>query len=381
MKILYSGFDAIDFSVKGALPAKTLTQLEQAKAEAEKRQGVVLITTGPGNVPIHVHESGLRGGFTYRISTGPTGEVVGIKNSTDPEQWNFTISIRAASLATKGWQKARQDAWDLITGLGAMVNEHSVRRIDYAIDIQVPVWDLRLESFVAHPRSTVRPHWGTKEKNAADEFKPQIVTKGRKLSTVTIGKMPGRQIIAYDKKTASIEKRELFWFDLWNVPKDTPDLEIMRVELRAGKSELKNKWQIRTFEDVENAIGDVFERLTADIRYLAPQQSDSNVSRQTSDPLWTLVRAHLSQNLFDLRSGLTPDQVREMKREEALRTYQKLILGNAAGLAAALGLSLDEAKTTLPQELAKMCSDAFEDDWEKFPKSILAAHERLHFVS
>ena len=381
MKILYSGFDAMDFSVKGALPAKTLTQLEQAKAESEKRQGVVLITAGPGNVPIHVHESGLRGGFTYRVSTGPTGEIVGIKNSTDPDQWNFTITIRAASLATKGWQKARQDAWDLIAGLGAMVNEHSVRRIDYAIDIRVPVWDLRLESFVAHPRSTVRPHWGTKEKNDADEFKPQIVTKGRKLSTVTIGKMPGRQIIAYDKKTAAIEKQELFWFDLWKLPKDTPDLEVIRIELRAGKSELKNKWQIRTFEDVENAIGDVFERLTADIRYLAPNQSDSNVSRQTSDPLWDLVRVHLSQKLFDRRSGLTPDQAREMNREEALRTYQKLILGNAAGLAAALGLSVDEAKTTLPKELATMCSDAFEDDRGKFPKSILAAHERLHFVS
>ena len=381
MKILYSGFDAIDFSVKGALPAKILNQLEVAKAEAEKRQGVVLLKAGPGDVTIHVHESGLRGGFTFRISTGPTGEIVGIKSSTDPEQWNFTVSIRAASLATKGWRTARQDAWDLLKGLGVTVTDHSVRRVDYAIDVRIPVWDLRLESFVAHPRSTVRPHWGKKQAGAADEFAPQTVTKGRRLSTVTVGKMPGRQIIVYDKKAAAIEKRELFWFDLWKLPRKLPDLEIARIELRAGKSELKDKWQIRTFEDMENAIGDVFEKLTSDIRYLSPNQSDSNISRQRADPLWGLVRNHLAHILLEMRSGLTPDQVKQQKRTEAIRTHEDLILGNAASLAVAKGLSEQEAISKLPLALKELCENALNSQDGKFYDSMRKAGDRVHFIT
>lgn len=381
MEILYSGFDTLDFSVKGALPAKVLDQLEVAKAEAEKRKGVVLINAGPENVTIHVHESGLRGGFTFRISTGPTGEIAGIKNSTDPDQWNFTVSIRAAGLATKGWRKARQDAWNLLKGLGATVTDHSVRRVDYAIDVRIPVWDLRLESFVAHPRSTVRPHWGKKETRDADEFAPQIVTTGRRLSTVTVGKMPGRQIIVYDKKTAAIEKRELFWFDLWELPRKLPNLEIARVELRAGKSELKDKWQIRTFQDLENAVGDVFERLTFDIRYLAPDQSDSNVSRQRYDPLWELIRNHLAHNLLELRSGLTPDQVKQQKRMEAVRTHEDLILGNAASLAVAKGISESEAAAQLPLALKELCENALSSEDGKFYKSMKKASDRVHFLT
>lgn len=86
MQILYSGFDTIDFSIQGSLPAKTLDAIAKAKAEAEKRQGVVLLYAGPKGIPVHVHESGLPGGYAFRISTGPLGEIIGIKNNLAPDQ-------------------------------------------------------------------------------------------------------------------------------------------------------------------------------------------------------------------------------------------------------------------------------------------------------
>src|SRR5260221_14678909 len=38
-------------------------------------------------------------------------------------------------------------------------------------------------------------------------------------------------------------------------PRD-PSADICRAELRAGKRELKNRWRLRTFDDLDPAIGD-----------------------------------------------------------------------------------------------------------------------------
>lgn len=379
MQILYSGFDTIDFSIQGALPPKVLDSLAEAKSEAEKRQGVVLINAGPGDVPVHVHESGMRGGFAFRISTGLTGETIAIKNNTDPQQWNITVSIRAASLASYGWRQAVQNIWDRLNELGARIVSHSLRRIDYAIDIRVPVWDLRQGSFVTHARSTVQTYRNGPKPDTGKHGDEYTAHKGDRVATVMIGKMPGRQITVYDKRAASIVKREYFWFEAWRLPRDTPDLEVMRVELRAGKAELTNHWRIKTFEDFENSIGDVFEKLTSDIRYIAPCQTDSNVTRQRLDPIWILVKEHLSNNLLEMRSGLTPDQVKEIQREEAVKTYESLILGNAAGLSVAYGLTDADATERLPRILSDLCTEAFRNREKKITTSMRKARERLHF--
>lgn len=381
MQILYSGFDTIDFSIQGALPLKVLECLVEAKSEAEKRQGIVLINAGPGDIPVHIHEAGMRGGFAFRISTGPAGEIIGIKNNTDPQQWNMTVSIRAAALASYGWQQAAQNTWDRLHGLGARIIGHSIRRVDYAIDIRLPVWDLRQGSFVTHARSTVQTYRNGPKPDAGTQGDEYTAHKGDRVATVMIGKMPGRQIIVYDKRAASIVKRECFWFTAWGLPRDTPDLEVMRIELRAGKSELTNRWRIKTFEDFENSIGDVFERITSDIRYIAPGQSDSNVTRQRLDPIWVLVKEHLAKNLLEMRSGLTPDQVKEVKRQEALRTYQGLIVGNGIGYMAAAGFCESDIAEMLPSLLEEAGSAALRESPEKALKGMRKAKERLHFIA
>lgn len=66
----------------------------------------------------------------------------------------------------------------------------------------------------------------------------------------------------------------------------TPDLaaSVYRVEVRVGKKELKDRWGIRTFADVDCIIGDVIRHALNDVRYLAERQGDSNVTRQRLDP-------------------------------------------------------------------------------------------------
>ncbi len=64
----------------------------------------------------------------------------------------------------------------------------------------------------------------------------------------------------------------------WGLNKnDKPN--VYRVELRAAKNELKQKWGITTFADFEAGIGDVYTHAAKKVRYLADCQTDSNISK------------------------------------------------------------------------------------------------------
>lgn len=233
---------------------------------------------------------------------------------------------------------------------------------------------------MVHPRSSIRPHWSQKDAKATEDLHPQPVFRGRRLSTMMIGKMPGRQIVLYDKRNAAIQKRELHWFDAWALSRDEPELEVIRVELRAGKNELRRRWQIKTFQDVADSIGDVFLCLVSNIRYLAPHQSDSNTTRQTIDPVWQLVTDHVEGGLTHLRSGITPDQVRSVDREEAKNTYETLVLGNLVSLAIVEGVSSDNLLYQLPALAEQLCRRTASENRDKISKAAARAEERLHFL-
>ena len=192
--------------------------------------------------------------------------------------------------------------------------------------------------------------------------------------------MPGRQIIVYDKRREAIAKRKLFWFKVWNIERDDPAQEVCRIEVRAGKKELKDRWGMRTFDDVDQSIGDVIRHALDEVRYLAPFQSDSNVTRQQNDPLWQVMIDHVEQGLFDFRSGLLPSLVKEVEREQAIATYAGLLVGMAAPLAAALGLLDDQVETRLPPRVLKLLLAAITDPRGRFQKNTERARERLHFV-
>ena len=177
--------------------------------------------------------------------------------------------------------------------------------------------------------------------------------RGRQLESVTIGKQPGRQIIVYDKRREAIEKQKLFWFKAWDVDRYDPNLEVWRVEVRAGKREIKDKYQIRRFKDFEAGIGDVTVRALQDVRYLADRQGDSNVTRQEVHPLWISAQTVSVTKLIEYRSGLTPDQFIEIERDRAKELYSKLIIGNAIGYGVSVGLNNEEIVAQLPEFTAK----------------------------
>lgn len=377
-KLLHAGFDTIDLAIQGSLPPKILDQLRAARDEAATLQEPALCHLADGKFAAHVSSHGAKGGYAFLLSTGPTGANWMIKDSSDPNQWNIFVSPRSTMLLTNGYAETFRIAEQTIADLGGKVIGVSLNRADFAMDFQTLGFELEIDRFVTHARCKLKPYW-SKADQAKDTNQPRSVLNGRRVESVTIGSMPGRQIIVYDKRIEAIARHKPHWFEVWGVDRDDPDLEVWRVEVRAGKDHLKDAYNIRTLEDFENSIGDVIVNSLDRIRYLASRQTDSNISRQILHPLWEAAQAAARRDLLDLRSGLTPDQVRSIEREKAAEIYLKQVFGNAVGCAIALGWDDEAIGETLPELMAERLRAAIEDDPEVLNKALVRTRRRLHF--
>lgn len=379
-KLLFAGFDALYVAFAGALRPEEFDTLEKARDEAQKREERVLTKIGPGQVDVYVLGHGGKGGYAFIIDTGPLGGIWKFKHNTDASKWNIFVEPSATMLLAYDYIGTRDKLWEFLDSIGATITDHSINRVDFAMDFQTQGFELHQEQFVAHSHTKVAPHWGKKEKQV-DLNQPSAVLRGRRLESVTIGKLPGRQIIVYDKRRQAIEIQKYFWFKVWKIDRHDQSAEVWRLEIRAGKKELKNKYQIRTFDDLEASIGDVVLNTFDAIKYLNDQQSDTNVSRQTLHPLWRQALVIATQKLTKFRSGLTPGQIVEIKREHAVELYLNLCFGNGIGLGIASGLSDEEINKELPSLIEAKISNLISSESTRLDKSISRTRDRLHFLN
>jgi hypothetical protein len=209
----------------------------------------VLTVLGPGKEPVHVHQRGLPGGYRFHCTTGPVGEIWGFTD-TQPQGWNGVCSVRAATLAAHGWHGTVQQVFARLESLGCHPTDHRVAGVDCALDfLMPPAFELGLEQFVAHSRSNVKSYWGKRDEASETATRPTAICRGRRLESVTFGKMPVRQICVYDKRREAVEQVKPLWFRLCGLD-PAGAANVWRVELRAGKKELR-RWPIRTLAHVE----------------------------------------------------------------------------------------------------------------------------------
>ncbi|PKR55603.1 hypothetical protein [Thalassospira marina] len=380
-ELLYAGFDTLEVSFQGALKSESLEVLRKAKDEASKTREDQLIEIGPGKVDGHVPAHGMTGGYAFVFDTGFMGEQWTFMDSEDTSRWNIAVKVRAANLAAHNYQEIKERIQQRLTDMGCIVLQESIRRADFAMDFLMPGdFELNQDQVVAHSHSKVSSHWGEKDTNEKQNH-PSTVFRGRKLESITIGKMPGRQVIIYNKRKAAIEKQTPFWFKVWNIdPKDTSK-HVWRVEFRAGKKELKDKYNLRSFKDFEDSIGDVFVNAAENIRYIEDQQTFSNISRTKSHPLWQAVKATLEHNLLEFRSGLLPGQISELQRDLTIECYRKLVTSNAIGLGVTLNLGDDEIRSNLPALVETTVAKAMAAESIALTNSIKRTRARLHFLA
>lgn len=374
-ELVYSGFDKLDVAFQGGLPERTLATLKVAKEQAQKENEAQFVVIGPGNVEAYVHERGLKGGYTFRVDTGPTGANFFFKENSNFNEWNIFVTSKSFGFLAYGLEEYRDRILQTLVGLGAIIRKESLNRIDFAMDFKTTGFELNPYQFVAPPKSRLRINPSEKGdecdwEGRPDEYRPAVIMTGRRVETVTIGKMPGRQICVYDKRVEAIQKRKPQWFEVWGLdPKDRSQ-QAWRVELRVGKHYLSQVYGLKTFQDLDDSIGDVFGKLARDVRYLEDKQADTNVTRAVVHPLWLATNAALETKLSDRFSGLLPGRILEIERERQKDMFRQNIMGNTLSLAALDGLDDDTARFELENIASSAVKERMDDQSFKLERQM-----------
>lgn len=197
MDVIHRGFDGLDVSFEAQIDKDFAATLEDAKAQAaEDRADALLDHRG---VKMHVAETGARGGYAYRADTGPLGATWFFKKPNARDPWGVRVSCKSAGLACFGLGATRMHLLDTLARLGVAAAEgaEAIGRVDYAVDVLAPGFALEPEAFVMHSQAT-----------RADHLDVSVHGRSSRVSSVTVGKMPGRQVIVYDKRAEVIAKKK-----------------------------------------------------------------------------------------------------------------------------------------------------------------------------
>lgn len=380
-QVLYSGYDTLDIAFSGAFPHTVLESLEAARSDAESFEKEQPAQIGPDNVPVLVKPNGRRGGFRYVFDNGPTGAIFAAKKNTDPKQWNLFVSVRALRLLTLGYTGTKEWLHETLAAMGFQITEISVNRIDFAVDILAPTFKLDIANFIAPAQAKARPYW-SKENSIENEVNaPKSVLRGRHFESVTIGTMPNRQVIVYDKRRAALDKRELYWFDAWGLDKNDPAAQVWRIELRAGRDALTKLSIKRPFESIDAVAKDFFIKASEEIRYLDGSSEQKNISRVPSHAMWTLLQDTLANLPINPTPPLMEVRALEMLRRQRIDMATKQGFGNLINALVLRGISPDEITKNFKQLIEEKIAEYLRD----FPQSTITrkaqnAHQRIKML-
>jgi hypothetical protein len=330
MIVLHTGFDGIDLAIKTTTPVELVEFLEEGKSIA---QDMVHDVWGEyAGLMIQTGQTGKRGGYAFTFRIDDFEAVWFAKKPRAQDPWGLYVSIGSRELALHGLSKTRETLAEHCTALGFRVPPDgiSINRVDFAVDILAPDFVLDPNAFLFHSRAN---------RKAIAEIET-VETNGRsgRTTSVTIGKMPGRQVIVYDKREEVLKRRKHEWPLIWNAnldaagmpPLDIADRDtsqIWRVELRLGKDALRNRHDIRGWGALHEHLQEDMDQLVQDVTLRGPS-GDSNRSRWPLHPLWPTVQDAVATQLFAHEARVPPETVRvvdmQVKREEVLKLIVSL---------------------------------------------------------
>lgn len=381
MEHLYHGFDGLDVAFQGRVPPGLLPRLEDAQEQARKDMRETPLTYN--GVAMMVAESGARGGYAFRCDTGPDGATWFFKRPKPGDPWGVRVSVKSLALALYGLGGVRARLYATLDALSISVppGGESIGRVDYAVDVLAPGFVLMPENFVMHSHAS-----------RADHIEPEPLqrhgTSGR-VTSVTVGKMPNRQVIVYDKRREVLDRHKVHWWEIWNVwqeragrppldPKDRDTSQVWRVEIRAGKECLKRAWGGKQWADLDNHFAGLVAGTLKDIRYAAPGD-DSNRSRWPDHGLWTLVRSVTARDLFEMACEVPPDLVKAVIRQEHVTMLRRQFVGLSANLAAGYAITPSDARR-VPEMIEQCLKADIEADEMGFAEKMDRAMARYRFL-
>ena len=357
MKPIYHGFDGLEFAIKATIPAELNDTLSKLKANIQGHDPECYFAFG--DVLLMVRETGARGGYAYSCREASTGDWFFKKPSlSDP--WGVRFSASSSAIAILGIEGLRLRCAEVLAALdiNAPVEAYRPSRVDFAIDFLAPDFAVCPDNFVIHSRT------GLKSIDLIEEL--QVNGRSSRTTSVTVGKMPGRQCIIYDKREEVMVKRKHEWPAIWsralNGPTASPlDLsdraasQVWRVELRAGKRHLKDVWDINSWASLYEMLPRVLLKMMDDISYCQPAP-DTNRSRWPNHSIWQAVRHVVASDLFIEVPTLSPEEYIEIKKAQKVDELATQTLGLSISIAAVEGCGANDFDAFL-KGLAEQLSD------------------------
>jgi hypothetical protein len=126
--------------------------------------------------------------------------------------------------------------------------------------------------------------------------------------------------------------------------------------MRLGSKQLRNKFELRNWDDIRSTIGDAFTDATKRIRYCEPTH-DGNRARWPPHSLWRLYESVIANDLMVNCCGVLPSDVISANRTAKMRELDAQLCGLFVTRAA--------------------ISDVQADDFEEFMDNHIAALMRL----
>ena len=383
MQKIYQNFDGLDMTFQCAIPRYILNKLELAQNQAVETRKGVIITIGKSQIPVEVAHNGMRGGYTYRFDTGLDGAIWAIANQESPEQYNVKVSVKSLCLALHGYQATKERILDfLINELNAIAPENQnaplerISRIDYCFDF------LMDNNFVPDPKCFLT-HNKCKKSYQGDipNLSPLdfiCLEQGKEIQTITIGKMPNRQITIYNKAQEIKDKQKIYWWDIWGINPKENNPNIWRVEVRAGKKEL-NKYQLRRFGNFEKKVGDVIINILKDYRYVIPNENDTNRNRWPLAAFWQICVDSTNQCLAEYMCGAERSNIIQGHQEMIVNRYRDHLKGMFTNYTAAKGFDISELPTVL-EGFYEDILESVNKNPQKFRKNHKKAEMKFEFL-
>ncbi|WP_417733899.1 hypothetical protein [Roseovarius sp.] len=395
--VLHRGFDTLALSIQANIDPELFEFLDAQKTIAEEEQREILITYE--GLKFLLKPYGGKG-YRFLLDGGPDGASWAIKKPNARDKWGIRISFGSFFLATYGLGAAKAHSERVLERLGVRFGpaDVSISRADFCVDVLANGLVLEPDQIVMHSAA------GRHDHIAQDDM--AVHGKSGWVSSVTAGSIANRQVTIYNKRSEVIARGKSHWWDIWNhtlrnglantnapltLHKEhapdplSPDADkakqnqVWRVEFRAGKNLLKDRWGIRTWEQFFDRFGDLCRSSGELVRYADPDPTDSNRSRWPNHPLWEVVCAEMNDDLVEMRSGADPNPMKEVHREEHIASLLKQVTGTCITIAALEGWEHEELPAAF-NGYAERMTNAVNDNPERSAKQLQDAKDRYVFI-
>ena len=160
------------------------------------------------------------------------------------------------------------------------------------------------------------------------------------------------------------------WLTIWNAalaakekpPFDLSDrdqVQVWRFELRLGSKQLRNRFEMRNWQDVRNVVGDAFTDALTRMRYTVPT-TDRNRARWPVHGLWQQFEAVIGNDLLQNCAGVLPSDVIEANRDAKMRELDAQLVGlfiTRAAISDVSGDGFDDFMKTHPEALMRLAKE------------------------